>query len=72
MSKISQSLSRKLSTRIILLAIPVFILSLGIFYLQSRYLIHQEAMERSNSVLSTAIQRAGGRCRQLQRTHSAV
>jgi hypothetical protein len=36
---------------------PVFILSLGIFYLQSRYLIHQEAMERSNSVLSTAIQR---------------
>ncbi len=59
MSKISQSLSRKLSTRIILLAIPVFILSLGIFYLQSRYLIHNEAIERSNSVLRTAIQRVG-------------
>ena len=57
MSKISKSLSRKLSTRIILLAMPVFILSLGVFYLQSRYLIHQKAMERSNSVLSTAIQR---------------
>ena len=57
MSKISKSLARKLSTNIILLAMPVFILSLGLFYLQSRYLIHHEAMERSNSVLNTAIQR---------------
>ena len=57
MSKISKSLSRKLSLNIILLAMPVFIISLGIFYLQSRYLIHIEAMERSNSVLNTAIQR---------------
>ena len=51
MSKIRKSLSRKLSTSIMLLAAPVFILSLGIFYLQSRYLIHKEAVERSNSVL---------------------
>jgi signal transduction histidine kinase len=57
MSKISKRLARKLSTSIILLAIPVFIMSLGIFYLQSRYLIHQKAMERSKSVLRTAIQR---------------
>lgn len=57
MSKISKRLARKLSTSIILLAIPVFIMSLGIFYMQSRYLIHQEAMERSKSVLRTAIQR---------------
>ena len=57
MSKISKRLARKLSTSIILLAIPVFIVSLGIFYMQSRYLIHQEAMERSKSVLRTAIQR---------------
>ena len=57
MSKISKSLARKLSARILLLAMPVFILSLGIFYLQSRYLIHHEAVERSNSVLHTAIQR---------------
>ena len=57
MTKISKSLARKLSTRIILLAMPVFILSLGLFYLQSRYLIHHEAIERSNSVLRTAIQR---------------
>ena len=51
MSKISKSLSRKLSTRILVLAMPVFILSLGLFYLQSRYLIHHEAIKRSNSVL---------------------
>lgn len=57
MSKISKRLARKLSTSIILLAIPVFIMSLGIFYMLSRYLIHQEAMERSKSVLRTAIQR---------------
>ena len=57
MSKISKSLARKLSARILLLAMPIFILSLGIFYLQSRYLIHHEAVERSNSVLHTAIQR---------------
>ena len=57
MSKISKSLSRKLSLSLMLLAAPVFILSLGIFYLQSRYLIHKEAVERSNSVLQTALQR---------------
>ena len=57
MSKISKSLSRKLSLSLMLLAVPVFILSLGIFYLQSRYLIHKEAVERSNSVLQTALQR---------------
>ena len=57
MSKISKRLARKLSTSIILLAIPVFIVSLGAFYMQSRYLIHQKAMERSKSVLRTAIQR---------------
>ena len=57
MSKISSSLSRKLSINIILLAVPIFVLSLGIFYLQSRYLIRQEAIERSNSILRTVIQR---------------
>ena len=57
MSKISRSLSRKLSINIILLAVPIFVLSLGIFYLQSRYLIRQEAIERSNSILRTVIQR---------------
>ena len=57
MSKLSRSLSKRLSLDIMLLATPVFVLSLGIFYLQSRYLIRQEAIERSNSILGTTIQR---------------
>ena len=57
MSVFRHSLSRKLSLSIMLMAIPVFMLSLGIFYTQSRYLIRQEAIERSNSILRTTIQR---------------
>lgn len=57
MSSIRKSLSRRLSLDIILLAVPVFVLSLGVFYVQSRYLIRQEAIERSNSILRTTIQR---------------
>ena len=57
MSKLRRSLSKRLSLDIMLLAIPVFVLSLGIFYLQSRYLIRQEAIERSNSILKTTVQR---------------
>ena len=57
MSKIRSSLWRKLSINILLMAVPIFVLSLGIFYLQSRYLIRQEAMERSNSILRSIIQR---------------
>ncbi len=57
MSKISRSLFWKLSLEIMLLAAPVFIISLGFFYLRSRNLIRQEAAERSKSILSTTIQR---------------
>lgn len=57
MSVFSHSLSRKLSLSIMLMAIPVFMLSLGIFYSQLRYLIRQEAIGRSNSILRTTIQR---------------
>ena len=51
------SLSRKLSVRILLMAVPIFVLSLGLFYLQSSYLIRKEAIERSNSILRAVIQR---------------
>ena len=51
MSKIRNKLSRKLSLGIMLLVIPVFILSLGIFYLQSSHLIRKEAVERASSAL---------------------
>ena len=57
MSKIRISLWRKLTRSILLMAVPIFVLSVGIFYLQSRYLIRQEAMARSNSIVRSMIQR---------------
>ena len=57
MSKIRSSLWRKLSINILLMAVPIFVLSVGIFYLQSRHLIRQEAMARSNSIVRSMIQR---------------
>lgn len=57
MSKISRSLSRKLSIGIMLMAVPIFVLSLGVFYLQSLNLIRQEVTERSGSLLHSVIQR---------------
>ena len=57
MSNLKRRLSRKLILSIMLMAVPVFILSLGIFYSQSRYLIRQGAIECSKSILRTTIQR---------------
>lgn len=56
MSKISEKLSRKLSLGIMLLAVPIFVGTLGLLFLQARYLIKKEAMERSNSILNTTVQ----------------
>lgn len=39
MSKFSEKFSNKLSLGIILQAVPIFILTLELFFLQSRYLI---------------------------------
>ena len=50
---VRRSLSLKLSLGILLLAIPVFVISLGILFLQSRYIVRQEAMERASTVLNT-------------------
>lgn len=55
MSRIHNSLSRKLSLRIMLMAMPIFVLSLGAFLLQSRYLIRQKAMEHAMSLLNTTM-----------------
>ena len=57
MSKTRISLWRKLSRSILLMAVPIFVLSVGIFYLQSRHLIRQEATARSNSIVRSIIQR---------------
>lgn len=50
-------LSRQLSLGIMLLAAPIFILSLGLLFVQSRTLIHQEVSDYISSTLNTAVQR---------------
>jgi signal transduction histidine kinase len=54
---IRQSLPLKLSLGILLMAIPIFVLALGIVFLQSRTNIKNEAMKHANSVLNTTMQR---------------
>ena len=54
---IRQSLSRKLSLGIFLMAMPVLLVSLGIQYEQSRNMVKREAEEHANSVLNTTMQR---------------
>lgn len=49
-------LSRKLSISLLLMAAPLFVLSLGLLFLQSSYLIHQKAVDHSTSVLNTTLQ----------------
>ena len=57
MIRIRSNLSMKLSVGILLLAIPLFMLSLGIFYMQSKKLIRNEAARHVNSVLNTTAHR---------------
>ena len=57
MSRFFHKLSVRLCLGILLMATPVFVLSMGILYLQSRYFIRKEAMEHANSVLDTKLQR---------------
>ena len=57
MNKSRYRLSRQLSLGIMLLAVPIFILSLGVLFVQSRYLIHQEVSESSYSMLNTTLHR---------------
>ena len=53
---IRQSLSWKLSLGILLMAIPIFMLSLGILFFQSRNNVRQEATKHAASVVSTTMQ----------------
>ncbi|MBO4565535.1 MAG: histidine kinase [Bacteroidaceae bacterium] len=52
--KIRRSLSGKLIFSIILLAVPIFVLSIGLLFLESRSYIKREATEHAMSRLSTA------------------
>lgn len=56
MSKVRRSLSKRLSRTIMVLAIPLFILSLGIFYQYARQLLEKEAVERSKTILRATTQ----------------
>lgn len=56
MINIHKSFSTKLSIGIMLLAVPIFCISLAALFLHSRYIIRKEAVGRANSVLSTTIQ----------------
>ena len=56
MSKVRRTFSKRLSRTILILAIPLFILSLGVFYQNANRLLHKEAVERSRTILSTTTQ----------------
>ena len=56
-NSIRRSLSAKLGFTILLLAIPIFIASLGIMFLQSRRLVRHTAMDRAVSALNATMQR---------------
>ena len=54
---IRQSLSWKLSLGILLMAMPIFVLSIGILFQQSKEQVKQEATKHATSVLNTTMQR---------------
>ena len=53
---VKHTLSKRLSRTIMLLAVPLFVLSLGVFYQHARNLLHKEAIARSRTILSTTEQ----------------
>ena len=57
MSKIKDTLATKLMVSILLMAIPIFLISIGLVFVQSQKAIHQEAQERAVSTLNTTMQR---------------
>ncbi|MCR5679113.1 MAG: histidine kinase [Prevotella sp.] len=52
----ARSLSSKLSIGILILAIPIFVLSLGVLFYQSRFIIRNEAVGHAKSVLNATMQ----------------
>ena len=56
MSKVRRTFSKRLSRTILILAIPLFVLSLGVFYKNTNRLLHKEAVQRSHTILSTTTQ----------------
>ena len=57
MYKLKKSLLSRLSTGITLMAIPIFVLSMGALFLQSRYFIREEANKHASSALDATMHR---------------
>lgn len=56
LNKIRKSFSTKLSLGILLMAVTIFVVSLGVLFTQSRHIIRTEAVGRTNAVLNTTMQ----------------
>jgi signal transduction histidine kinase/predicted small secreted protein len=69
MMNIRKSFSTKLALGILLLAVPIFVFSLGVLYTRSRLIVKREAVNRANSMLSNAMQRL---CRNLSTIETAT
>ena len=57
MNRIRHSLASKLSLRILLLTAPLFIVGLGILFIQSRQILRKESEQRATSALNTSMER---------------
>ena len=57
MSKNRRKLSRELSMGLLLMATPIFILSLGLLFALSHELIHEKVSESMNSMVNTTLHR---------------
>lgn len=53
---VRRTLAKRLTRTILTLAVPLFILALGVFYQHARTLLHKEAIEREHTILSTTEQ----------------
>ena len=69
MINIHRSLSAKLSITILLLAIPIFVISLGVLFVQSRSFVKEDAIGHANSLLNTTVQRV---CRYISAVETAT
>ena len=56
LNRIRKSFSTKLSLGILLMAVTIFVVSLGILFTQSRHIIRTEAVGRTKAVLNTTMQ----------------
>ena len=56
MKRITHSLTAKIILGVMAVALSIYLITAGILFLQSRYLIRREAKQRSGSVLNTALQ----------------